>query len=292
MNILVTGASGFIGLHLVKKLAANPAHRISALTRIGSAIPELKKTNARLIECDITDAERLGRVTGNDDIVIHLAAVKEHYKSRGMIISTNVQGTKNVLDCSRNAKQFIFASSTLVSNPTDAYSESKKQCEELIKSSGINYTILRLAPVFGSGDNTNLTKLIELIRDGKAIPIPGNGKQLIQPTHVDDVVDAIERSISNSAFFNKTSVVAGRPITLEDFIASVGRTLDRNARSIHVPVGLLKPLVKVYQRVSDAPKITVEQLDNLGKLRVSEVFESDFPTSRLEVSIQKTAATG
>lgn len=288
LNILVTGASGFIGSNLVKQLAKKSEYRISALAREQSDIPDIKNENVNIIRCDLLDRGRLKEATGNSDVLIHLAAVKEHHRNKDIIFSTNVQGTKNLLDCSKHVEQFIFASSTLVSNPLDAYSESKKQCEEIIRESGINFTILRFAPVFGSGDTTNLTMLIESIQNGKTIPIPGDGKQLIQPTHVDDVVRAIENSIMNRDYFNRTCTVAGEPISLKEFIDSVGKILNRNTKGVHIPVGILKPIVRVYQKVSDAPKITVEQLNNLGKTSISNVVDSDFPTSRLEISIEKT----
>jgi hypothetical protein len=83
-------------------------------------------------------------------------------------------------------------------------------------------------------------------------------------------------------------VIAGTPITLKEFIESVSRTLGRNAKEIHIPVGFLRPIVKVYQKMSDAPKITIQQLDNLGKTEASNIVESDFPTSRLDAAIEKT----
>jgi len=289
LNILVTGASGFIGSHLVKKLAANPAYKVSVLTRKQGTISPTKDANVTAVECDMLDSNRLKEIGGiAPDVVIHLAAIKEHFKNKDEIFSTNVEGTKNLLKRFAQVKQFIFASSTLVSRASDAYSESKRQCEAIIKESSVNYTILRIAPVFGTGDRTNLTRLIELIRDGKTIPIPGDGKQMIQPTHVDDVVNAMESSILNQEYFNKTLTIAGNPITLKGFIDSVSKIVDRNPKRIHIPIGLLKPMVKVYQKMSETPKITVEQLDNLGKLEDSKVFDSDFPTSRIEIAIQKT----
>jgi nucleoside-diphosphate-sugar epimerase len=289
LNILVTGASGFIGSHLVKKLAANPAYKVSVLTRKQGPISPTKDANVIAVECDILDSNRLKEIGGiAPDVVIHLASIKEHFKNKDEIFSTNVEGTKNLLERFAQVKQFIFASSTLVSRLSDAYSESKRQCEVIIKDSSVNYTILRIAPVFGAGDRTNLTRLIELIRDGKTIPIPGDGKQMIQPTHVDDVVNAMESSILNQEYFNKTLTIAGNPITLKGFIDSVSKIVDRNPKRIHIPIGLLKPMVKVYQKMSETPKITVEQLDNLGKLEGSKVFDSDFPTSRIEIAIQKT----
>jgi nucleoside-diphosphate-sugar epimerase len=289
LNILVTGASGFIGSHLVKKLAANPAYKVSVLIRNQGLISPTKGAKVTAVECDILDSNRLKSIGGiAPDVVIHLAAVKEHFKNKDEISSTNVEGTKNLLEGFPQVKQFIFASSTLVSSSSDAYSESKRQCEAIIKESGVNYTILRIAPVFGAGDRTNLTRLIELIRDGKTIPIPGDGKQMIQPTHVDDVVKGMESSIMNQEYFNKTLVIAGNPITLKGFIDLVSKIVDRNPKRIHIPIRLLKPMVKVYQKMSETPKITVEQLDNLGKLEGSKVFDSDFPTSRVEIAIQKT----
>jgi len=288
LNILVTGASGFIGSNLVRQLAKNSEYRISALSRGKSDIPAIMTGNVSIVRGDLLDGDGLKEATDDIDILIHLAAVKEHHRNKETIFSTNVQGTKNLLDCSKHVKQFIFASSTLVSNPLDAYSESKNQCEEIIRESGVNFTILRFAPVFGSGDTTSLTMLIESIQSGRTIPIPGNGRQLIQPTHVDDVVRAIETSIMNREYFNRTCTVAGEPITLKEFIDSVSRILNRNTRGVHIPIRILKPIVKVYQKVSDTPRITVEQLNNLGKTSLNNVVDSDFPTSRLDVSVEKT----
>jgi NADH dehydrogenase len=288
VNILVTGASGFIGSHLVRKLAKNAENTIIAFLRKESRSPA-PAPNVKIVECDILDTSRLREVVRAADVVIHLAAIKEHHKGREAIFSANLRGTENLLENCKNVKHFIFASSTLASNPTDPYSETKKQSEELIRKSGIDFTILRIAPVFGSGDGTNLTKVIDLIRNGKTIPIPGDGMQIIQPTHVDDVVEAIESSILNKEFMNRTCVVAGKPVTLKEFMDLTSKVLGKQTRRMHIPIKVLRPMVKVYQKVSDDPKITVEQLDNLGKTQTTSVFDSDFPTSRLEIGIQKTA---
>ena len=285
----MTGGAGFIGSNLVKRLSTNDSYSVSALIRKESNASQIQKAKVSIIKCDILDIERLREATRDVDVVIHLAAVKEHYKDKNIISSTNIQGTRHLLECSRHVKQFIFASSTLAANPLDAYSVSKKQCEEIIKASGINFTILRIGPVFGSGDTTNLTRLIELIENGKAIPIPGDGKQLIQPTHVDDVVKAIESAIMNGELFARICVVAGKPVSLKEFIDSVSRVLKKNTRRIMIPTRILRPMVRVYQEMSNTPKITVEQLDNLGKTSAYDVVNSDFPISQLESSIEKTA---
>ena len=286
MNILVTGATGFIGSNLVKRLSQNSGNKIFALVREGADVSRFNDIS--VIKCDILDKDRLQEAIASMDVVVHLAAIKLNYKDKDVIFSTNVQGTRNLLENSKRVKHFIFASSTLASNPLDPYSESKKECEGIIQQSGVNFTILRIAPVFGSGDTTNLTKIIELINDGKTIPIPGDGKQLIQPTHVDDVVDAIESSLMKEELFGKTCVVAGKPIALSEFINSVSKILHKKTKSMRIPVGLLKPMVKVYQKVSDAPKITVEQLNNLGKVSDENIARSDFPVSQLEISIERT----
>lgn len=285
----MTGATGFIGSNLVRKLRTHEDYQILALARGLRDTSDIEGRNVKIMKCDILDRDRLSEATKGADIVIHLAALKAHYESRDSIIATNVQGTRNLLECSRDVKQFIFASSTLASNPLDAYSESKKECEQVMRESETNFTILRIGPVFGAGDTTNLTKLIELVQNGKTIPIPGDGKQVIQPTHVDDVVEAIEHTIMNSELFNKTRVIAGKPVTLALFIDLACRVLKKKSKSIHIPVGILKPMVKVYQKMSDSPKITVEQLNNLGKGTTNDIFESDFPTAALDVSIQKTS---
>ncbi|MGI0028246.1 MAG: NAD-dependent epimerase/dehydratase family protein, partial [Nitrososphaera sp.] len=68
MNILVTGATGFIGSNLVKQLAKKSEYRISALAREQSDIPDIKNENVNIIRCDLFDRGRLKEATGNSDV--------------------------------------------------------------------------------------------------------------------------------------------------------------------------------------------------------------------------------
>ena len=220
---------------------------------------------------------------------MHLAAIIQHYKDETIVNKTNIDGTLNVIEASGNVKHLIFASSTLTLKPIDTYSNSKKKCEELLKKENISYTILRMGPVFGSDDNTNISKLIKLIKSGKTIPIPGDGKQIIQPVHIDDVVKAINTIILNRDFFRKTCTIVGDPISFNELIDEISKVLHRKKKGFHIPIGVLKPMIKVYQGISSNPTITLQQIENLEVLSDGGAIKSDFPTMPLNESIEKTS---
>lgn len=281
LEITITGAGGFIGRNLVKYLSSKN-HKITGIVRENPPF-ELDK-NVKWLSCDLRENNK-EELSG--DVLIHLAATRQHFKGKQYIVENNIETTKNVLKFSSHFKHFIFASSTLAKNPIDPYSESKKECEEMIKESEINYTILRIGPVFGKGDKTNLTKIIQMINNGKRITLPGGGNQKIQPTFIEDVLFAINSIILNEKFFKKILVIAGKAIKLNEFVEVSSKILKKNVKKIGIPIGILKPIVKIYQNISKNPEVTIEQLENLEKMS-DEVFNSDFKITSLEESIKKS----
>jgi len=285
IKILITGSGGFIGSSLVRFLSSKSEYDLKCLVKNKKGLQFGE--NVELFEGNLLDKQSFENVIDQCEVIIHLAATRQHFKNPEFIIKNNVESTRNLLESYLDVKQIIFASSTLASNPQDTYSRSKKKCEELIKKSGINHTILRIGPVFGKGDQTNITKIITHINEGKLVPLPGGGKQVIQPTHVDDVIMAIDEVILNEKYYKKNLIVAGKPIKLADFVKDVSKILDKKERKFGIPMRMLKPVVSVYQNISKNPGITVEQLENLERMS-SEVFNSDFPISPFVESIKKS----
>ena len=120
------------------------------------------------------------------------------------------------------------------------------------------------------------------------IPIPGDGSQIIRPTHIDDVINAIKSVMMNEEHFQKIRLVVGTPISLSEFIENASQILHHKAKISHIPLVILKPLVRVYQLVSKNPALTLEQLKNLNRGSVMNIEKSDFPSLPLEDAIKKT----
>lgn len=169
MKIIVTGAKGFIGENLVRRL--QPDHEVIELdTKCGK---------------DLFDYH----LFGSADVVVHLAAlasVQESFRAPDLTMDINVGGTQHILN--QKPKHLIFASSGSVSDPISPYAASKVAAEALIQRSMVPATILRFGNVYGPGDDKSA--IYHFTKD-KILRIYGDGSQRRSFVHVEDIVDAI-----------------------------------------------------------------------------------------------------
>ena len=232
-NILVTGGAGFIGSHLVEKLLAEKAWRVSVVDDFNDFYqPEIKRANIapflpnenfRLFESDIFDAENLRRIfsENNFDAIVHLAAragVRPSLEQPKLYAETNINGTLNLLDLAKDfgVKQFVFGSSSSVygnnekvpfseddkvSNPISPYAATKAAGELLCHSYSHLYRIravcLRFFTVYGARQRPDLAirKFSQLIADGEPIQVFGDGTTRRDYTYIDDIINGVRRAI-------------------------------------------------------------------------------------------------
>jgi UDP-2-acetamido-2,6-beta-L-arabino-hexul-4-ose reductase len=190
MQVSVTGSSGFIGKHLIKRLKAEKGFKVKEFDR--------EKNN-------LSDKKYLDSFVKGSDVIVHLAGANKG--TFYQLMETNIMGTKSLLDaladCSPNA-HLVFASSFQVYSKDSVYGATKKIAENLINEyagkrlikSAIN---LRLANVYGSGGkpfyNSVIATMIHQIFNNQEIQISGDGKQKRDYIHVDDIVDLIIKSL-------------------------------------------------------------------------------------------------
>ena len=207
MKILITGGAGFLGLHLASYLHKKGIKL--TLVDIQKFDAHEYPKNATLAICDIRNEEKLEKIIKGHDIVIHAAAALPLWKKED-IYSTNVDGTRNVLELAKKhkIKRVIFISSTAVygvpkKHPVEeddprigvgAYGESKILAEDLCFKAignGQYVTIIRPKTFVGTGRLGVFEILFDWIHDGKRIPIIGKGANKYQLLDVDDLVSAI-----------------------------------------------------------------------------------------------------
>ena len=290
IKLVITGTSGFIGYHLVEQLSETSNYSITCLVRKNSNISNLKKLNVDIVKCDLLDKDSVKNSVKGTDVVIHLATLLESHKDKDEIFNSNIKMTQNILDCFSDMKQLIFSSTNVALDPHSFYAKSKVECENMIKSSSINYTILRIAPVLGQGSNSKSAELIRIINADRYVPIPGDGKQVLQPVHVNDVSDAIIKTIMNKEYFKRICAVSGEPITLEDYIDLIGKVLDHKVKKFHIPIGLLRFVIKFYEKIVKNPEIASGQIDDLKSLTKINALKSDFDITTLSNSIKGTVS--
>lgn len=247
----MTGGSGFIGTHMIKRLEAD--HDVFNLDIVAPFSPG----KSTFIKCDLSnpsDIESAFSKIGKIDAVIHLAAVSREAISNqqpDFYFNVNVVGTFNLLHAAQKAgiKKFLFASSYLVygntgNNPVpeshslgamSIYASTKLACEAFCESFtniyGMQTVIFRQALAYGENDMQKrvVTLFIERAKEGKDITVFGN--KVLDLVYVGDIVDAYVRALSyeKSDIFNLAS---GRGTSLLEIANSVRDSINPNIKVV------------------------------------------------------------
>ena len=207
LQIVTTGASGFVAKNLRKYLSEKNVNLISISRKNFKSF----KNETKLISNNCDEKVILSKIK-NSDALIHLVGIgKESTKTD--YESINVQLTQKIVNLSKKAKikKFVYTSGLGVSTDTSlGYFISKSKAEKSIIDSKIDYTIFRPSYIVGKDDL--FTKYLKKSIKKNKITIPGSGKYLIQPIYIEDVTKLIFKSITDKSFKNKTLDLVGPEI--------------------------------------------------------------------------------
>ncbi len=263
--ILITGAAGFIGSHLVDALCARG--RIVAGIDISSIADENTPSNHAKCSFHVIDIRDRAATESvflrvRPEIVLHFAAcagVRASFQDPDRYASTNVDGTANVLaaSASTGVGHVVVASSSSVygdsslplfrecdplGTPLSPYATTKvameRLCREYVDRTGTPVTCLRLFSVFGPRQRSDLLihRLVHAIECGTTIPLYGDGSSRRDYTHVTDVVAAVIAAIETRPIgFRVYNIGGGRSTSLAETVALVEDTTGRRARIERLP---------------------------------------------------------
>lgn len=232
-RILITGAAGFIGSHLVDHLLNEDAWQITVVDDLNDFYsPDIKRANVaahlaspnyKLVEADIRDCGALEKIfaKSNFDVIVHLAAragVRPSLAEPKLYTETNVNGTVNLLELAKEhgVQQFVFGSSSSVyginskvpfaeddkiSKPISPYAATKAAGELICHTYSHLYDIrcvcLRFFTVYGARQRPDLAihKFSKLITMGKPIQVFGDGRSRRDYTYIDDIIQGVRAAI-------------------------------------------------------------------------------------------------
>ncbi len=318
MKILITGAAGFIGSHLAERLLAD-GHTVIAVDNFDDFYdPRIKRRNIsrcidrenfRLVEADIRDADAMGKAVADGvEVIAHLAAkagVRPSIAQPLLYADVNVNGTMVLLEAAtkHNIKKFIFASSSSIYGnnkkvpfseddnvdfPISPYAATKKAgeliCHTYHHLHAIDITCLRFFTVYGPRQRPDLAihKFARLIKQGKPIPIYGDGTMMRDFTYIDDIIDGVVAAIAKCAGFNIYNLGESRPITVNDLVRKIEEALGKKAVREFLPAQpgdverTYADVTKAVEQLGYNPRTTIEA----GLAKFVEWFRQDSRKAR------------
>jgi len=251
-RILIIGASGFVGKNLALEFAQNES--LSVLARPTSDI-ELFKNNPRIriVFGDLETNQGLAEALNGIEVVIDCAA-KNMGRSYWEFYRTNVQGTANLINAmlKTNVRKLLYLSSHAAcgpcacneprrenepAKPVSFYGRTKKMAEDLVRKSGLSYTIVRPVAVYGPHDKEILT-YVKLLNYG-ICPVVGFGPKYINLIYVKDLVQLIVKIVDRDHFTNSVYFVNdGQCYSFDSLLEMIAHALHKRNLKIVVPRSL------------------------------------------------------
>ncbi len=229
-EIFLTGATGFVGRHLVPALIAG-GHRLRCLVRS----PE-KAAPLRALGCAVVVGDLQNGAWGLEgtELIIHLAALH-----RGPGLSrTNVAGTAQLVRAAaahKVQKMLYLSTVTAAPKPSWPYAYSAWLAEQIIQASLWRFTILRCSVIVGPGDPF-LGGIVRMAQRWPVVPIIGFGDTRFQPISVHDVVRCVLKAISDDRYDNRTLTLGGPEIlSYREIVHTVCETLGIRKRLLPLP---------------------------------------------------------
>ena len=271
--ILLTGATGFVGGNLLKEMLKQGL-KVRCLVRNPSKAEAVRQSHVEIVKGDVTDKDSIAKALedGKVEAAVHLVGILAETKNT-TFKAIHTQGTRNMVEMckAKGIKRFIHISALGTrENARSEYHKTKWEAEELIRASGLEYTIFRPSVMFGKEDKfVNL--FASIIKISPFIMIPGNGQNMMQPVSVKNLASAMTMAIQNSKHTNKTYEIAGpEKLTFDQIIDTICRVMGKTRLKIHIPLPLMRPGALIAECILRKPPITRDQLLMLEEDNVTD----------------------
>jgi|CXWL01.1.fsa_nt_gi nucleoside-diphosphate-sugar epimerase len=252
MRALVTGATGFVGGHLIDRLLAR-GDTVTALVRSPAKAADLATRGVRLVRGDLGDHAALREATQAQDVIYHVAALTGAV-DEAEFLTANRDGTANIVQAALaggGAPRFVLVSSMAAGGPATRgqpktadgrdtpvtmYGRSKLASELVVRGTSLPWVIIRPPTVYGPRDRDNLITVFKAARLGIA-PVFGDGSMEVSIVHVEDLADALVLAgTAGDAVLGQT-YYANHPQVLSsaDLVREIGRSMGRGVSLLPIP---------------------------------------------------------
>jgi uncharacterized protein YbjT (DUF2867 family) len=248
VKVLLTGATGLLGGALLDLLLAED-HEVRCLVREGS--PRASRLDQRRIELargDARDAGALSRALSGTEALLHVAGIE--YSSA-------------VLEAARRAgsSRLVVVGSTSAHSAYSFRSNPKLRMEELVRGSGLAYTIVRPSMIYGSEVDKNVHRLLRFLDRSPVFPMFGSGENLWQPVYHEDCARGVyEALVRASAVGQSYDLPGAEPLTYLEMVETAAGALGRKPRIVRLPLEPVRRLLAAAEALQLPFPIKSEQV--------------------------------
>ncbi|RYE91663.1 MAG: NAD-dependent epimerase/dehydratase family protein, partial [Myxococcales bacterium] len=237
MRVLITGGTGLIG-EVTTAALLHRGEQVRVLARHASTKEAQWPAGVEAVDGSMTDDEAaLERAVQGCEVVVHLASLARLVSGEPGFEEVNIEGTRKLLAACERAgvRRVVYISSLGAERGQSPYHQSKFAAEGLVRGFSRQWTILRPANVYGPGDEV-ISLLLRMVRTLPVVPTVDGGKQPFQPIWVEDVAQAIARSIDQADVVGRALDLAGPDLTsMDDVIDRLGNLTGRHPARVSVP---------------------------------------------------------
>lgn len=255
MKVLITGATGLLGSHLIKELQQRGEH-IRALVLPVENADKLLAQDVEVVRGDVTDASTLGPAVKDIDLIFHLAGMMGVWRPLADYRLVNVSGSENLYRAAQAAgvRRFVHTSSHTVYGlgygrfmtekdalkpDPDPYSITKAEGDRLMRrlmlNSDVETVILRPGTFFGPGDRLHFGRMAQKVKNGKGLII-GKGDNALPFCYVTDVVQGfLLAAYHENAPGNVYNITNDRPLTQLEMFNAIADAVGGVRPTLHLP---------------------------------------------------------
>ncbi len=261
MKILMTGGTGFVGTALRRELK-HLGHDVRLLVRRESASKIDPREGFEIVTGDALDTHACMRAVVGCQAVVHLIGIRREDPHAGITYEAmHTESAYGVFDAARRAgvERAVYLSALGARPDSPAkYHRTKHEAEEILKKTGMRWTIFRPSVIFGEGDEFH--PLMADLVHRPVVPVIDGGKTLMQPVSLRDVAGPIARALTMPETQGKTYEIGGpERIAFVDLMNKVARHYGVWPNTMSVSSLFAKPVVKFAQRFRSFP-LTLEEL--------------------------------
>ena len=289
-EILVFGASGQVGRHLIRKLTKNN-YKVVAVTRNIHRKGYILKTQANpgyleMVELNSFNVEKIESLLESCSVCINLIGILyEKRKNEFDNIHNNLPSLLSRLSSKKKIEQFIHISSLGIENISDSYyAISKINGERAVKKSFHKSIILKPSVIYSVDDNFT-TRFMSLLSSLPFMPLYYGGKTKFIPIHVKDIVEIIFEVINRKIIGKTIECVGPEEFSFKEILIKILHSIDKKKILIPVPLSIAKMTAKIFEKMPK-PLLTSDQLkllkyDNTASGKYETNFDIGIEANRI-----------